>query len=64
MHIYRDTLLAQEGDKPWLLGSRSRVHSQFHRLVCSIGDALEAKQDTARAIELYRKALGRDNLSE
>jgi DNA-binding SARP family transcriptional activator len=64
MSVYRGPLLADEGDKTWLLGSRDRLRSQFHRLVCAIGDGLEAKQDLDHAIVLYRKALERDSLSE
>jgi LuxR family maltose regulon positive regulatory protein len=62
--VYRGPLLADEGDKTWLLGPRDRLRSQFHRLVCAIGDGLESKQDLDHAIVLYRKALERDNLSE
>jgi LuxR family transcriptional regulator, maltose regulon positive regulatory protein len=62
--LYRGPLLAQEGDKPWLLGPRDRLRSQFRRLVSLVGRALQVKQDTERAITLYRKALERDNLAE
>jgi len=64
MSIYRGPLLADEGERDWLLGSRDRLRSQFHRVVCAVGDGLEAKQDLDRAIVLYRQALERDNLSE
>jgi len=64
MSIYRGPLLADEGDKAWLLGSRDRLRSQFHRLVCALGDGLEARQSLDHAIVLYRKALERDSLSE
>ena len=64
MSIYRGPLLANEGEKDWLLGCRDRLRSQFHRVVRAIGDSLEARQDLDRAIVLYRQALERDNLSE
>jgi DNA-binding SARP family transcriptional activator len=64
MSVYRGPLLADEADKPWLLAPRDRLRSQFHRVVCSIADGFEAKQDIDGATALYRNALERDNLSE
>jgi DNA-binding SARP family transcriptional activator len=62
--IYRGPLLADEGDNAWVLGPRDRLRSQFHRLICAIGDGLEARHEVDRATTLYREALERDNLSE
>ena len=64
MDLYRGPLLAQEDDKPWVLGSRDRLRSQFRRLVSRLAEGLEAKSEFELAISIYRNALERENLSE
>jgi LuxR family transcriptional regulator, maltose regulon positive regulatory protein len=64
LELYCGPLLSQEGDKPWILGPRDRLSSRFRRLVLMLGESMEAHSHPEQAIEVYRKALERDNLAE
>lgn len=62
--LYRGDLLAQDREKPWMLAPRERARSQFRRALLHLGAALERRGQGDRAIELYRRGVERDVVSE
>ena len=64
LQLYCGTFLRSDGDRPWLLAHRERLHSKFLRCMDRHGVAREQGGDREGAIELYRRVIELDPLAE
>jgi len=64
MQIYRGRFLEHDGDPPWVLATRDRLHSKYLRCTHSVGLALERAGHWEQAATLYRRALEVDGSAE
>lgn len=64
LDLYRGQFLPQESDAQWAAPPRDRLRSQFERQVLRLGDRLEAERDHASAMNLYRRAIEIEPLTE
>jgi DNA-binding SARP family transcriptional activator len=60
---YRGPLLGAD-DVPWIAQPRDALRAKFVRALLRLGEALEARGEWARAIDVYRRGLEADNLAE
>jgi DNA-binding SARP family transcriptional activator len=63
LQTYRGDLLANE-DAPWAVKPREALRARFVRAVLALGERLEQRAQWDVAVDLYRRALEADNLSE
>jgi DNA-binding SARP family transcriptional activator len=60
---YPGPLLGSE-EAPWLAKPRDALRARLLRVLTALGEALEARNDWAGAIDVYRRGLEADNLAE
>jgi DNA-binding SARP family transcriptional activator len=64
LQLYCGPLLWSDGDRPWLLAQRERLHSRFLRCMDRGGAAREQVGDLDGAVDLYRRVIELDPLGE
>ena len=64
MSQYRGHFLPEESEISCVLVTQDRLRNKFRRAVLRIGRLLESKEAFGEAIELYRRAIDLDSLSE
>ena len=64
VRLYSGHFLASEGEVPWAMPYRDRLRNRFHRLIVTLGQRMEQRQDWDSAIAVYERGLEVDNLSE
>jgi len=63
LDAYPGPLLGAD-EHPWIVKPRDALRARFVRTLMHLGEALEAKSDWNRAIDVYRRGLEADNLAE
>jgi DNA-binding SARP family transcriptional activator len=64
INLYRGRLLSSEEDVSWIVAPSERVRSKFLDAVTMVGQYRESKQQWAKAIDVYDRALEVDHLIE
>jgi two-component SAPR family response regulator len=62
--LYSGHFLANEPERPWVLGTRERMRSRLERLVARAGAYWEEADAFEQAIALYQRAIELDPLIE
>jgi DNA-binding SARP family transcriptional activator len=62
--LYKGDFLCFEEEQQWIFAPADKFKSKFIRFVRKAGDLLEQQGDWSRAIEVYRRGIEVDNLSE
>ncbi|MBN3781036.1 tetratricopeptide repeat protein [Burkholderia sp. Ac-20345] len=62
--LYRGDFLCFEEEQQWVFAPADKVKSKFIRFVRKAGDLLEQRGNWSKAIEVYRRGIEVDNLSE
>lgn len=63
-NLYRGAFLQGEGDAPWMLPMRERLHAGLIRALCNLGEAAIARRQPEAAAEYFELGLSIDNLVE
>lgn len=61
---YAGPLAAGDGAAPWSAKPRDALRARVLRILLAVGATLEAAQDWATAVDVYRRGLEADNLAE
>ncbi len=64
LHLYQGAFLPEEGDPPWLLAARVRLHDDVLQGYERLGRTLAERDAWRELIDLYRRGLKIDDLHE